>query len=387
MAGASIRGFGDPGKLPPFDAVFAYPEALLARARTMASAEAARAGISVAEGVRQLREAYILSRDRIPDVARTKARYVGGPFFVVRDLPKAMSVGYELAARDLLPARRTARVLDLGAGLGTTTFGFARLARMLGTYDALDVDAVDLDAGVLERMRALATPDDDLVPITLRTHASTLESFLEAGRGSEYDLILVGLALNELASDPERRFGLVQKAISRLSNDGCLVVIEPALHETTRALMALRDRLVAARHEVAVPCTHRCACPMIAAGDRDWCHFELDLALPPPEAAVADAVGLRDERLTFSPLVVTKRRTDTVPLHRLVSRPLGSKGKTEAFACGGETLVRLRELDRDARGGGLSSLRRGTLVRLDPAGSTKEALRLGRDAALDVVVP
>lgn len=385
MAAASIRGFGPEGKAPPFDAAFAYPGALVSRARALAAEDASRAGLSIAEGVAGLRSAYTLERERITDVARSRVRYVGGPFFVVRDLPKAMSVAYELAARGLFPVRETLRVLDLGAGFGTTTFGFARVARRLGLAATLDVDAVDADPGVLDRMRKLAEPGDELAEISLRTHATRLETVLGTP-GPTWDLILLGLALNELADDADRRFALLTQAIARLSPGGMLVVIEPALHATTRALMALRDRLAGAGHPIVLPCTHGRPCPMLASGERDWCHVELDLALPTEEAAIAEAVGLRDERLTFSPLVVGRDREAEPVLHRLVSRPLGSKGKTEAIVCGPSGLVRLRELDREVTGEGLAAQRRGGLLALDPPEPTRDALRLGRDARFTAVI-
>lgn len=384
MASASIRGIRDEGKAPPFDASLVYPSALLGRARALAKAESARHRASVVDSVRGLREAYTLDRSRLGEVARTAHRYVGGPFFLVRDLPKAASLAYELALRGGLPTRRTARVLDLGAGLGTTTFGYARIARALGAHDALEVDAVDSDPGVLERMATLSVADDQLAPIRLRTHATSLERFLATASGT-YDVILVGLALNELAADPELRLGAIERAFERLSDDGILMIVEPALHATTRALMELRDRVATLGMPIVLPCVKPVACPMLVAGERDWCHVELDLALPEPEAAIADAVGLRDERLTFAPLVLRRQPLAEPAMHRLVSRPLGSKGKTEAVACDG-SLRRLRELDRDRGDVDLGSLRRGSLIQLDPEPSAGEALRLGRDVRLSLVV-
>lgn len=384
MASASIRGIGDESKAPPFDAALAYPPGLVGRARALAQAESARSGVRVVDGVRGLREAYTLARDRLGEVAGTTPRYVGGPFFLVRDLPKAASLAYELAARGALPKRRIARVLDLGAGLGTTTFGYARVARALGLHDGLEVDAVDADPGVLERMRALAVADDELAPIALRTHATPLERFLATTRET-YDVVLVGLALNELARDPEHRVAVLERARARLSEDGVVLVVEPALHGTTRALMEVRDRLVASGTPILLPCTHAAACPMLAAGDRDWCHVELALALPDEESRIADAVGLRDEKPTFAPLVLGSA-TAPSGTHRIVSRPLGSKGKTEAVACGGHGLVRLRQLDRERLGAALGDLRRGSLVALDPDPGARDAVRLGRDATLRVVV-
>src|SRR5690606_12297420 len=98
---------------------------------------------------------------------------------------------------------------------------------------------------------------------------------------------------------------LLRSLSALLAPRGALVVLEPALRATTRALMRTRDAIAAANGPpyLAYPCPHAGPCPMLA-NERDWCHQELALALPPPVARLAAAAGLREERLTFASLVL-----------------------------------------------------------------------------------
>src|SRR5580704_397844 len=64
-----------------------------------------------------------------PARARASMRDAGSArlgFSFARDVPKGAAAVRELVATGALPLDRTLRVLDLGAGLGATTWGLAR---------------------------------------------------------------------------------------------------------------------------------------------------------------------------------------------------------------------------------------------------------------------
>lgn len=391
MAGGSVRAIEDGGKRPWLSPDVSYPPGLRARARALAEREAARARITIARGVRTLSESYTRERDQLDALPATTARYVGGlGFFFARDFPKALAVFDELAVLGLVPAVESLRILDLGAGFGTTSLGVARYCRATGFASKVSIDAVERDAGALERMRSLAAPSEELPALELRTHAQDLDAYL-AGDTGRYELVLLGLALNELAPSLDARRALLLRAIERLAPGGVLLVIEPALHATARSLMEVRDALLGA-DGVAVlgPCTHDLPCPMLRAGERDWCHVELPLELPAEEAALARDAGLRDVKPTFAWLALGRERARPVDvtLHRLVSRALASKGKHEMHACGAGELRKVVALERDRLDPPLDTLRRGGLVALEQAAlPLGTSVRLGRDAALRVVTP
>src|SRR5262249_16168187 len=137
----------------------------------------------------------------------------------------------------------------------------------------------------------------------------------------------------------------------------------------------------------------------------DWCHEDLAVDLPPWLAPVARAAGLRREGLTFSYLVLRKdgaRLADSMRSAtsrgarlRVVSGPLPSKGKREAFVCShlahpgalGPGRARLMRLDGDAREGNASwdRIARGDLLAVDPAPELERA-RIGPEAAVELQV-
>ena len=160
-----------------------------------------RTGEPLVHEIRQLSERYTRRGGAIRDAAVERAARLR--FFVPRDLPKVMGPLAELADGQALPKSQRWRVLDLGAGLGTTSLGAAAFAAKLSSPpEGLDVIAVEREAALLDGMRALAdaaTRDGLIVPMTLRAQSLDLtRGELPSGT---FDLILLGLSLNELWQD------------------------------------------------------------------------------------------------------------------------------------------------------------------------------------------
>lgn len=305
-------------------------------------------------------------------------------FWFPRDLLKVTLPLEELVSAGALP-ERPLRVLDLGAGVGATSFGVIRALR--GRREVVHVTAVDHDPQALARLRRVmdAAAKASLLPrpSELATEQRDL-SLPDWGRGFDrYDLVTVGLSLVEVtraADDRAARLAdLLTAALAHVADDGALLVIEPATRDEARALQGARDALVARGVTVFAPCPHARACPMLA-DPRDWCHDDLpDVALPPWLVPVARAAGLRWEGLTFSYLTLrrdgrTYASTVARPGRRalrLLSAPIATKGKTEIIACGDVphevASVRLMELAREAKRAdvSLASLARGEVIAVD----------------------
>jgi ribosomal protein RSM22 (predicted rRNA methylase) len=299
-------------------------------------------------------------------------------FFLPRDMVKVFGPLGELALESRLPDRQLLRVLDLGAGLGATSLGLARYLRMqMSPVARLQVTALERDPTSLKLLSALCDAtrglSDEFVPIELTTARADLVQGIPAGR---FDFILLGFVLNELFLDrpqderPVLRAQLLARLFTQLSDDGALIVLEPALKESARELMRTRDSLLHAPDapHIFAPCVHREACPMLAR-ERDWCHESLDYALPAQLAEVAQRAGLRFEGLSYAALVLTRRArfSDPRERQRIVSDRLLSKGKLELFGCGRAGYRRLTRLDRDksADNAGFDRLRRGAVIELE----------------------
>src|SRR5579883_333433 len=104
--------------------------------------------------VRELSEAY-----NDATRARAAARDAGAArlgFSFARDVPKGAAAVRELVATGLLRVSGSLRVLDVGAGLGATTWGVLRALAAAGQSGEIDATLLDPDATALEASRAIA---------------------------------------------------------------------------------------------------------------------------------------------------------------------------------------------------------------------------------------
>lgn len=312
--------------------------------------------------------------DRAGDLAARAA------FFTVADAMKlAVPLG-ELANRGALPARRPLRVVDLGAGCGAMSLGLvATLGELGDPGGSLEILAIDRDAAALSiaaaAIRDLAARTGVRAAVTTRT-ADAVQAPLD-----DADLVVMGSLLNELPAD--RALGVVERALRAISPDGAVIVIEPALRDTSRALHTVRDEVIrrGAGH-VFAPCTRRGApCPALADPD-DWCHEDRALALPPRTAELARLTHLRDGGMKFSYLVLRAQplalvaaaetspsAAEHVTAWRIVSAPRPAKGKLELIGCSdhGRLPLRLLRRHRTAANRDLERAERGDVLAVDAA--------------------
>jgi hypothetical protein len=264
---------------------------------------------------------------------------------------------------------RRPRILDVGAGPAPAA---------LALLDALGGEAVALDASeaALSEARSLAGG----APLrTLRGDASASKS-----AGGTFDVAVLANVLSEI---PEAdRDGLFTAL--PLATGGHVLLLEPALRDTGRALLAFRDRALSRGFRAVAPCLTQKPCPALAS-PRDWCTACEDWEPPPHVRQLADATGLRaDEALSYAPLVLAREAPE---MRRGVWRVVGvappEKGKKRLWICSDEGRMPLVRLDRDASPANarFDALRRGDLVKVDDAEQRGDGLRIV--AATRLAVP
>lgn len=360
---------------------------------------------ALAEEVRLLSETYTRQRDalvheRAALQRESSFRAARLRFFLPRDLPKIEPVVHEVW-RKIGPPKTTLRVLDLGAGYGTTSLGVVRAwlrqqtpgadqsilsetVSETGSQAVIEIDAWDRDAFALKAFSALADEVAATLGVTLRV--STHQGDFVPARtliSGQYDLVLFGLSLNELGFEAERAESFLHQWMRQVKPDGALIVIEPGLRETSRVMQDVAQRLQSSeRIRILGPCPKAPTCPLLTR-PRDWCHQDLDLPLPEPLETVAKQAGLRYSGLSFSYLSLTHPSakapdTDDSEL-RIVGGPIETKGQTEWHGCSTQGLVTLRRNLRDrATHPQLDGVRRGDQVKLGSVPNMQ--LRIGRDA-------
>jgi SAM-dependent methyltransferase len=295
-----------------------------------------------------------------------------------------------LQARGVLSElpRRPRTVLDLGSGPGPLAFAALDAG-------AAAVTAADRARQALAAARELARLAGE--PLATRewnpTHGRPLA---EVCGGTAPDVVTMGHVLNELwkgEGQDERRAALLEEALGLLAPGGSLVVIEPALRDTSRALLRVRDLLVARGAAVRAPCLFRGACPALLK-ESDWCHAERPIEPPPLVAQIGKAAGLRKEAVKMSYLVLAARGeawAEPPPgrVFRIVSEPLAGKGRLRYMGCGpeGRMGLALQAKHVAAPNRAFEALLRGDVVRLEGAEPRGDGIALGAGSSVEVLAP
>ncbi len=340
---------------------------------------------SLAEAVAWTSQVYTKERSDLEVASRWAALQARMRFYLVRDLPKLLGPMAELAWIGGLPEGPAWRVLDVGAGLGTTTFSMVAAVEALGLGpERIRVDAVDASEDALRGFGALARRAPVSAALEVRTLPGDALAGIERAEGP-WDLIVMGLFLNELPF--AEREALLAALAPRLAEGGTLLILEPALRETTRELHRLRDGLEG--WTIAAPCLRSGPCPMLE-GERDWCHEEEKVTLPPGLVAVAKEAGLRGDRLRYSYLTLRRDGRSLVDrtgegAWRVVSQSLKTKGKLELFGCGTPGRVRFMRLDRHASetNAAFGDGRRGQVLTVTGAAERKSGKRVEKDTVVE----
>jgi len=253
-------------------------------------------------------------------------------------------------------APRPSRVLDLGTGTGAAV-------EAVRAHLGAEVERGAIERGAIEIVGVDRVAAPGVVTANLAADLPAV-----SGR---FDLIVAAHLLGELYLDRPRdervdaRAGRVQAwADGLLEPGGTIILVEPALRETSRELLAVRDQLLALSDlEIVAPCFWTGACPALA-NPRDWCHDAVEVGAGP--------------RVDFSYLVL-RDRWRPIPgqlRYRVVSDPLPEKGRLKLYACGPTGRHAFIRLDRHETpaNAGFGQLVRGDVVRIAGATELNEAL-------------
>jgi ribosomal protein RSM22 (predicted rRNA methylase) len=271
-------------------------------------------------------------------------------------------------------------VLDLGSGPGTGALAVLDWRRQRNLGSEVSVVAMDSSPSALghaERLWSQYCRAANVAGGRLWTQQADVEKGawrIQARHGAPYDLIILANCLNEIhvdAKDPlAARADLISELLSLLAPHGTVMIVEPALRDTSRALHQVRDRLLQEKCcTIYSPCLHENSCPALVHPG-DWCHEERVWEPPVSIQEIDEAVGYIKDALKFSYLLlrkdgrtITEHRPD---VYRVVSELRVFKGESRVWVC--NELGR-SEIGRQDRMGSASNeawdrLERGTIVRL-----------------------
>ena len=230
--------------------------------------------------------------------------------------------------------KRAIRVLDLGSGPAPASCSLADLAQGRGEQNMAfefclcdsSGDALSLGKKILEAAYAKNA--------SVETNVCNLENAFQpkngapenagkpqiagsaqsAGKpkngaafldGKKFDFIIASHSLNELWKGQKKReekiAAMLESLADYLDDGGLMLLMEPALLATSRALIAARDALIERGLKVVAPCMQSVSpCPALEYPNAT-CHAQFDWKMPQIVADLAHLAGLNraDVKMTY----------------------------------------------------------------------------------------
>jgi ribosomal protein RSM22 (predicted rRNA methylase) len=286
------------------------------------------------------------------------------------------------------------RILDIGSGPGSATLGVLEFFSRMEKKPALEFTAADHVAENLEDATTYFAAYQERCRInaslhTIKTSAEKLEPLLKG----HHDLIILSNVLNELfRNDKERiirRIDILNKIVKRfLTHDGSCIIIEPALHDTSREMLMVRDGLLTQGFHVYSPCLMNENCPALV-NPKDWCHEDVPWDPPALIKEIDKVAGLKKDSLKFSYVVLRKDNLSLTDIYgpdsfRIVSEPIMSKGKIEFYLCGkgGRRLIMRLDKDKSPANEAFGAVKRGDIVSFEKLLDEGKRYKVGKDTVV-----
>jgi len=307
---------------------------------------------------------------------------------------------------------RPMTVLDLGCGPGTGSLALLdwlwhRSPKRANSLSVLAADGSNASLQDAKRLWEAYCQDVEIPGANLRCVEGNLEHPLKGDLGKHiartepFDLIIMANCLNELfatTDDPSaERAAVVAQLLPFLAPHGTIMIVEPALRQTARALHQVRNHLLKqGLCTVYSPCLHEGACPALNHPD-DWCHEERPWETPLAIAALDKDVGFIKDALKFSYLLL---RTDgrtivtrSLQTFRVVSELRELKGEKRAWLCNETGRPEVGRLDRKAspHNAAVDSWHRGAIVQIERIvrkereGKVSPVGRIESEAAVQII--
>jgi hypothetical protein len=275
---------------------------------------------------------------------------------------------FKLIAQKAAHQKQPVKILDLGSGPAPASCALLDLLLPEYCADTFQADLTLADSSAKALSLAEKLIKKEFPSVCIQTNVCDFEK-TQPSSDVQYDIIVMSHALNELWKDKkdciELRKSFLAEAVLSLRDGGILFLCEPALLQTSRNLIALRDSLLSENLRIIAPCPHvfrkiddisSPCCPALAAGASHTCHAELPWIPAEPVASIAKKAGLDRESVKMTFFIFGKDKNapqakskDGQLAGRVVSEGMLNKsGRIRFLLCNGSERIPLSAKSGDA---------------------------------------
>lgn len=214
----------------------------------------------------------------------------------------------------------------------------------------------------------------------------------------KFDLIIVGHCLKELFpsnqkgwQEEQKRF--LDRLMARLTDDGCLLVVDDSFQEANKRLLSLRDQYVQEGIAIQAPCVWRGECPALKTANSP-CYAQREFEKPHLIKEIQRAASINLSSLKMS-YVIFRAKGALWPyngaqnLYRVISPPVEAFSGKRFYLCGTDgkkqLSTRLQEHPADSRA--FEYLKRGELIAFEDALEGEKTIDIVEGTKVKVVAP
>ena len=243
-------------------------------------------------------------------------------------------------------------ILDLGCGEGAGIFGAYYALREKFSLKQFHLTGIDRSEKMLARSRAISTKVSEINPgVKTEFIRQNIDSNIFMTRQHKYDIVIFGNSLIEIIKTELISKSFIERIIDCLTDQGLVIIVEPALKDFARRLMALRSIFIKYNMgHVLMPCIHLGPCPLLEISDREeWCHMSIPWEPPGFLNRLNQGLNREIDLLKFSYLIISKKHASRKcnDGYLVISRPIKEKGKKKVFLCAAQGRIELVRLDKD----------------------------------------
>jgi ribosomal protein RSM22 (predicted rRNA methylase) len=171
-------------------------------------------------------------------------------------------------------------------------------------------------------------------PLTPRQHDSRNLSFPTQGK---WDLIIIGHALCSQYETKESQSTFITSLLTRLEENGHLLLVESSQSHENQRFLALRDLLVAKGVSIHAPCIWKGECPVLKSGS--YCYAQRPFEKPSLIKEIQRAANINLSSLKMSYLIIRAPASSPLSVldkryYRVVSPPVETFRGERFFLCG-----------------------------------------------------
>jgi SAM-dependent methyltransferase len=277
---------------------------------------------------------------------------------------------------------RPQSVLELGSGAGPIGAACADFARP-------GIIFADRNPLILKLAQGLARQKNLISQTLLWNPKNPLPA-----SPPKFDLITFQHVLNELWPNDqdriEKRVNLVKSLLPRLTANGRLLFIEPAMMVTSRDLLLLRNQLLSEGLFMEAPCLFKHACPALERAN-DTCHMDFKWSPPAFLKTSIKLAGFQKKELKMTYFLFRTQPASTAPdqqVFRIVSDKMLSKnGKIRFIGCHQTGRISLSLHPSETRPGNQAflNLKRADLIRITDLEKTENGFKLHADSRIKII--